>query len=306
MGVHHRHHHHTALAYTTITIITLTPCRPAGYVYAACKKSQVKAAVSQETGNIWKWSIPVSPSECGSLSLAPSHSIPPQPSSSSSISMQPEHPATAAAPQLKCCGCMEHFPASGGCECSRMSHFWCNECFSDMVMSQVTGEGKPVFLANGCVITCAVCQAASLHTVFEVRLCAPHLSPTAYSAYLKTMAEPEVVREQLLWQQRMQQQLLQTHVTEALSVQNADDQVVQNHLAHIADQLILPRCVFVHVSLLGVHHPCMCVCVCAREPSVWCVFVVYTILACVVVCARVALDCICNINQVPPLQRNGA
>ena len=113
--------------------------------------------------------------------------------------------STPAASQLQCCVCMDDFAASDGCACSGAApgHFYCNECFSDMVASQVTGEGKPVFLAAGCEVTCSVCQPDGVRSVFDMRLCAPHLTPAAYSAYLKTMAEPEVVREQREWQQRM-------------------------------------------------------------------------------------------------------
>jgi hypothetical protein len=67
--------------------------------------------------------------------------------------------ARATQPQLQCCVCTDDVAASDGCACSSEAagQFYCNECLSNKVMSQVTGEGKPVFLANGCVITCAVC-----------------------------------------------------------------------------------------------------------------------------------------------------
>jgi serine/threonine protein kinase len=152
--------------------------------------------------------------------------------------------ARAIQPQLQCCVCMDDFAASDGCACSGEApgHFYCNECLSNMVMSQVTGEGKPVFLANGCVITCAVCQADSLRTVFDVRLCAPHLTPQAYSAHLKTMAEPEVVREQHQWQQRMQQQEADYMARLQNAQHTAAAAALDPHVKHIADQLILPRC----------------------------------------------------------------
>ena len=157
--------------------------------------------------------------------------------------------ARAAAPQLQCCVCMEDVAASDGCTCSGAApgHFFCNECFCDMVASQVTGEGKPVFLAAGCEVTCSVCQVDGVRCVFDMRLCAPHLTPAAYSAYLKTMAEPEVVREQREWQQRMQEQqadfaarLQNMTIEELRSVQSVSK--LDPHLQHIAEQLILPRC----------------------------------------------------------------
>ncbi len=153
--------------------------------------------------------------------------------------------ARAAAPQLQCCVCMDDVAASDGCACSGAApgHFFCNDCFSDMVASQVTGEGKPLFLAAGCEVTCSVCQVDGVRSVFDMRLCAPHLTPAAYSAYLKTMAEPEVVREQREWQQRMQQQ--QADYTARL--RHVEDiaaaaALVEPHTQHIAEQLILPRC----------------------------------------------------------------
>jgi hypothetical protein len=56
------------------------------------------------------------------------------------------------------------------------------------------------------------------------------------------MAEPEVLREQLEWQQRMQKQ--QAEFTARLQhVQRAAATAAQDpHLKHIAEQLILPRC----------------------------------------------------------------
>jgi hypothetical protein len=153
--------------------------------------------------------------------------------------------ARDAAPQLQCCVCKDDVAASDGCACSGAApvrHFYCNECFSDMVASQVTGEGKPVFLAAGCEVTCSVCQPDGVRSVFDTRLCAPHLTPAAYSAYLKTMAEPEVVREQREWQQRMQQQEAD-HTARLQNVERAATvAALDPHLQHIAEQLILHRC----------------------------------------------------------------
>lgn len=111
-----------------------------------------------------------------------------------------------------------------------------------MVVSQVTGEVKPMFLATGCEVTCAFCLGTGIHSVFDMRLCAPHLRPAAYFTYHKTMAEPEVQREQLEWQQRLQKQEAEftarlQHVQRAAAAAALDP-----HLKHIADELILPRC----------------------------------------------------------------
>jgi len=55
------------------------------------------------------------------------------------------------------------------------------------------------------------------------------------------MAEPEVLREQLEWQQRMQQQEARF---KAILQQNkaANHAELESHVQHIAEQLILPRC----------------------------------------------------------------
>ena len=152
--------------------------------------------------------------------------------------------ARATAPQLQCCVCAEDVAACDGCACSGEApgHFYCNECFSNMVVSQATGEDKPVFLATGCEVMCRFCLADGIHCVFDMRLCAPHLTPAVYSAYHKTMAEPEVLREQLEWQQRMQRQEAEftarlQHVQRAAAAAALDP-----HLKHIAEELILPRC----------------------------------------------------------------
>ena len=143
-----------------------------------------------------------------------------------------------------CCVCLEDSVASKGLTCSggAPGHFYCNECFSEMVISQVTGEGKPVFLATGCEVMCSFCQPDGLRSVFNMQMCAPHLTPAAYSAYLKTMAEPEVLREQLEWQRRMEQQEADYTARLQNVERAAAAAALDPHLKHIADRLILPRC----------------------------------------------------------------
>ena len=56
------------------------------------------------------------------------------------------------------------------------------------------------------------------------------------------MAEPEVMREQREWQQRMQQQEAD-YTARLQNVERATaEAALDPHLKHIADQLILPRC----------------------------------------------------------------
>jgi hypothetical protein len=112
-----------------------------------------------------------------------------------------------------------------------------------MVTSQVTGVGKPAFLADSCVITCPVCKAAKLRAVFDMRLYAPHLTPTAYSAYLKTMSEPEVAREQKEWRERLEQQLAEArlHGGGAAAVDEGAA-AVDDAADFIANRLIQPEC----------------------------------------------------------------
>ena len=136
---------------------------------------------------------------------------------------------------------MHTFSASDGCACSgeATGHFYCDECFSDMVTAQVTGAGKPAFLADGCVIMCPVCKAANLRAVFDMRLYAPHLTPAAYSAHLKTMGEPEVAREQKEWRERLEQQLAEARL------QGGGAAAVDECAAavdFIANRLIQPEC----------------------------------------------------------------
>jgi len=155
--------------------------------------------------------------------------------------------ARTAAPQLQCCVCQEDVAANEGWVCSGEApgHLYCNECLSNMVVSQVTGEGKPVFLAAGCEVTCAFCQAGGAQSVFDMQFTIPHLTTVAFHAYSKTMAEPEVMREQLQWQQRMQKQEAEF----AARLENAQRASVSAvgttldpHMKHISDELILPRC----------------------------------------------------------------
>jgi hypothetical protein len=152
--------------------------------------------------------------------------------------------ARATHPQLQCCVCIEDVTDGNRCTCcgEAPGHFSCNECFSNMVVSQATGEGKPVFLTTGCKVTCSFCLADGVRSVFDMRICAPHLTPAAYSAYHKSMAEPEVLREQLQWQQRMQRQEAEftAHVQHVQRVAAAAS--LDPHLKHIAEELILPRC----------------------------------------------------------------
>ena len=146
--------------------------------------------------------------------------------------------------QLPCCVCMDDFVASDGCACSVRApgHFYCNECFSNMVISQVTGENKPVFLKKGCEITCAVCQSDGLRSIFDMRFCGSHLTLVSYTSYHKTMAEPEILCEQNKWQQRIQQLEADFKVRLENTQRSAVAAWLDPHLKHIADELILPRC----------------------------------------------------------------
>ena len=81
---------------------------------------------------------------------------------------------------------MEDSSGSDGCLCCSdvPGHFFCNECFSNVVISQVTGVGKPVFLSNGCHVSCLLCQESGLRTVFDMQLYSPQLTRPAWCAYL--------------------------------------------------------------------------------------------------------------------------
>ena len=166
--------------------------------------------------------------------------------SSVSIHQQPQvmQHARTTVPQLQCCVCKEDSSGSDGCLCcgDAPGHFFCNECFSNMVISQVTGEGKPVFLSNGCHVSCPICQASGLRSVFDMQLYSPQLTRGAYSAYLSAIAEPEVLREQREWQQRLERQEANYNARLNIVKCTAGDAMNDPHVKHIAEQLILPRC----------------------------------------------------------------
>jgi len=141
----------------------------------------------------------------------------------------------------QCCVCKED---SSGCLCcgDAPGHFFCNECLSNMVMSQVTGEGKPVFLSKGCHILCTICQTSGLCSVLDMQFSCPHLTRGAYSAYLSAIAETEVLREQREWQQRLERQEANFKARLNIVQCTAGGAMNDPHVQHIAEQLILPRC----------------------------------------------------------------
>jgi len=95
--------------------------------------------------------------------------------------------------RVQCVSCFEP-NVEHGCSCSSIldPHFHCNACFNTMVATRVTGTDKLVFLDNACAIKCDVCNMP-----FDMRMCAPHLTVDTYNAYLQTMAEHEVIRNQV-------------------------------------------------------------------------------------------------------------
>jgi len=139
----------------------------------------------------------------------------------------------AAADTLSCCICFDSFPASAGVTCSGAApgHFYCNDCFSSMVMSRVTGEGKVSFIQHGLSIECSVCQPDGFRSVFDMRLLCPHLTAEAYTEYLKTLAEPAVIEAQQRYQDRIRE------------MQEIIDRLEgTRYIKHIQDHLIQPRC----------------------------------------------------------------
>ena len=210
-----------------------------GYFQLQCTRCDVRCNVGKARKEEGTWEVKASTSEMVALPCAGrSSSTALTDATDPAIAAPTAAPtivAPTAAPQLHCFGCVSDVSAIDGCACDAAGHFLCNECFSDMVTTQVTGVDKPAFLANGCVITCPDCQAAGLRTVFDMRLCAPHLTQAAYSAHLKTMAEPEVAREQEEWRRRLAEARLQGGGAAAVdeSAGIVDD---------IAERLVAPTC----------------------------------------------------------------
>jgi hypothetical protein len=144
-------------------------------------------------------------------------------------------------PKLECCVCQDQYPEQTGVVCSRETsgHFYCDECFSDSVNVQVTGEDKLKFLETGCEVACAFCGPDGTRSVFEMRQCMSHLRPDAYAAFLSASAEPHVIQAQKQLQAQLAAKEAELH--EQMKKQS-DDAMLNMHLHHIAENLVLPRC----------------------------------------------------------------
>ena len=141
---------------------------------------------------------------------------------------------------VECCTCFDSHPADAGVACSGASpHFYCNECFSRMVLTQVTGDFKRAFIDGGLAIECSCCQPEGFRNVFNMQLCTPRLTPAAYSAYLSTLAEPAVIQAQREAEERFERQLRE--LQERMAKQ-CSDAAISGFVKHIQDRLIVPRC----------------------------------------------------------------
>ena len=144
-------------------------------------------------------------------------------------------------PTLKGCVCHDRYPEQTGVVCCRETsgHFYCDECFSNSVNVQVTGEDKLKFLETGCEVACAFCGPEGTRSVFEMRQCMPHLRPDVYAAFLLASAEPHVIQAQKQLQSQLAAKQAEFH--EQMKKQS-DDAMLNIHLHHIAENLVLPRC----------------------------------------------------------------
>ena len=141
---------------------------------------------------------------------------------------------------VECRTCFDSHPADAGVACSGASpHFYCNECFSRMVLTQVTGDFKRAFIDGGLAIECSCCQPEGFRNVFNMQLCTPRLTPAAYSAYLSTLAEPAVIQAQREAEERFERQLREL---EERMAKQCSDAAISGFVKHIQDRLIVPRC----------------------------------------------------------------
>ena len=140
---------------------------------------------------------------------------------------------------VNCCVCFDFFPPGSGVHCrdcggafeERLSHFYCNSCFSDNVVSQATGECKAAFVQHGQAIECIICKSQGYRSVFNMQLLCSHLSREAYTHYIKALSEPFLMETELRFEARICE--LQGRI---------DFLECKTYTNHIQEHLMQPRC----------------------------------------------------------------
>lgn len=140
---------------------------------------------------------------------------------------------------FKCCVCFDIVPPCSGVTCcdsasaseAVLSHFYCNTCFSDKVVSQVTGECKAAFIQHGLTIECSICKSQGFRSVFDMQMLCSHLTRDAYTHYIKVLSEPSLIEAEQRFQGRVCE--LQERI---------DLLECKTYINHIQEHLIQPRC----------------------------------------------------------------
>ena len=147
---------------------------------------------------------------------------------------------TMASAECACVCCFDSFPAGAGLTCcgAAPGHFFCNDCFNDMVLSQVTGERKLSFIQSAAAIECPICLSASIRSIFDMRVCSCRVAPEVFTLYLKAVSEPLVIEAQRAVHQIFEEKLrdisfLQRRLAEL---------TIEPYVSHIATLIGLRRC----------------------------------------------------------------
>jgi hypothetical protein len=141
---------------------------------------------------------------------------------------------------LRCCVCDDQCEEKNGVACCKEAangHFFCNQCFSDAVKVQVSGEDKCKFIENNCEVLCAFCEPG-VRRVFDMRECMCNLSPNVYHIFLLASAEPHVIKAQ----NELQSQFTAKEFELREQKKQSDEAIFDDHMHHIAENLVLPRC----------------------------------------------------------------
>ena len=98
--------------------------------------------------------------------------------------------------RVKCASCIEVLCHLVSCFRCSQGHHLCDECFSQMVSTQVLGLRKAAFMAKGSVINCYICETGGFSAPINMHQNINRVHVDVWQQYLTAITETAVVAEQ--------------------------------------------------------------------------------------------------------------
>ena len=129
---------------------------------------------------------------------------------------------------------------AGGVECNQ-GHFVCDECFrGDNLAHQLSVENRENFKAHGSKLVCQWCLPGPPLHVFQDSVTAAHLGVEAFGRYLAV--REEVLSVEVFRNAEATCQVRLEAARQEVSSTESDDQRVNRHRLHIAENILTLKC----------------------------------------------------------------